>query len=171
MTQSTNKITNLMNLFALLEGTEEVAWRKVTCLLAGYPGWTHLVYMIRFRPHDTEFAEESDPQSEYVSKSMRQRLLALFRPYVLLLNNQRSPLECMALLESEAEVDAVLFCKECRYNASPEIAAAAQSILDAANHQQTLLRNAFPPIGPRSIHAADMPEQKKGWFRRLFKRE
>ena len=167
---SRDKITNLVNLVALLEGDSPVAWSEVRRLVRGFPGWERLVELMLDPPLPTKGGQFFPQEGFNVSSGMRQKLLETLQPYAILVSMESSPIECAALLERNTGVNAVAFCKQCVHDNTPEIADSARIVLEACRNQETLMRGVHSTSGPNSVAPPQGTQTRQSWFHRWLKK-
>jgi hypothetical protein len=186
---------NIVELVERLRSGTPIEWGEVEALVAHVPAWLTLVQLIHDRVATRQllgYQLPDYPTLFIVPQALRERLLELFQPYAILLDQRYTPVERAARLESEAGVDVTSFCEKCLYDHDPMIVEAAQAVEEADQIRWTLvrgasvpedspdelLRSAPPDSAPREdalLHPTEAPEAqetppKQNWLLRLFAR-
>ena len=191
---------DLLQLVELLRDAPQIEWDQIESLLVGFPGWFQSVDYLRGQVTRQQASlpgwhtANTNWMNYYeVLPPMREKLLALFTPYALLLNPQLTQGERAQQLEEATEGRAREFCEECLQNALPMIVEAAREVLAACVAEESLLRGTTAPETPPSellhlpqetsaanpaslLHPAETPRaaspsKPQGWFARLFHRQ
>jgi hypothetical protein len=180
---------NIVDLVERLRSDTPVEWGEVETLVAHIPAWRQLVQLLR--ESGARFHRQAIP-TFFVQPAAQERLLELFRPYAILLEQSHSPAKRALQLEEEAGVDVRAFCEECLSDHDATIVEAARAVLEAWQLQKTLvrgagmpedrpdelLRAALPDRAPREdalLHPAEAPDAQdappeRNWLLRLFAR-
>ena len=134
---------DIIRLVELLEGDAPVEWDVVETLLAPFPGWQMLVQTMRDQNYGNfNYIVPIRPPSlpsETAPTEVQSLLLEIFRPYALLVDDRYSPAERLARLQA-AEVNLEELYRQCLYNESEVVRAAAEAVQEVDQQRQSLLR-------------------------------
>src|SRR5579871_747708 len=185
-----NKIVRLVE--QLADRDAAVEWDEVEELVRDFPGWLRLVQNTRYPSMTSaKYVVSMGSPLQYVvlPRVYRQKLLAFFRPYGILLDLRQPPAERAQRLQ-EAGYDVMCFCRDNLHDGAAEVVSTAREVMAACRMDRTLLRAASPAAGSSDqlLHTVSSatgaeallhPSEPNGvenaktapvWWKRLFSR-